>query len=426
MPPSPAAPESSPRGTDPTAIPRLTPEPGADEVHMPVYAPGDIRRPVAWSVPLGVRTASEWAWRVLIIAAAVAGGLWLIGFLSEITIPVAVALLLAALLQPVKRWLNRFLPTGAAAGITVLGTLTAIIGLLSFVGSQFTSQFGDIKSQVGEGVDQIRSWVRDTLHITDTQVDDWIQKARESFTAGNSNLGETATQAGLTATHAIAGFFIAMFTLFFFLYEGPRIWAWVVTLFPRDARARVHSSGLIAWGQLSAFTRATVIVAAVDALGIGIGAAVLGVPFASGIGILVFFGAFIPVIGAAISGGVAVLLALVALGPVKALIMLGIVIAVQQVESHLLQPFLLGRAVRVHPLSIILAIAAGVVVAGITGALIAVPTVAVLNAVGHHLLDEEGGPNVDDAEDVLTPEQSVQAHEQAAETESEIARDNEH
>ncbi len=139
------------------------------------------------------------------------------------------------------------------------------------------------------------------------------------------------------------------------------------------------------------------------------GAAILGVPFASGIALLVFFGAFIPVIGAAISGGVAVLLALVALGPVQALIMLGIVIGVQQIEAHLLQPLLVGRVMRIHPLAVIFAIAAGVVLAGIIGGLIAVPTVAVLNAVGHHLLDSpEAADDVPrthavTAEDVLTP-----------------------
>lgn len=344
-------------------------------------------QPAAWQVPMGVRTASEWSWRLVIVAAAVLGALWLIAYLSEVTVPLIVALLLAALLMPVTRFLSRALPRGAAAGLTVLGTLGVIGGALSFVGSQFSAQFSDISDQVGQGIVEIRSWFRTSFGISDNQVDDWIATAREQLGSSSGNLGETAAQAGLTVTHLVAGFFIAMFALFFFLYEGERIWAWAVRLFPRNARARVHSSGVIAWGQLSSFTRATIIVAAVDAFGIGIVAAVLGVPFASGVAVLVFFGAFVPVIGAAISGAVPVLLALVALGPVQALIMLGGVIAVQQLESHVLQPFLLGRAVRVHPLAVILGIAAGVVVAGILGALIAVPLVAVLNAVGHHLLD---------------------------------------
>lgn len=378
----------------PTATPAPTPAP-----NHPVHDSDPSHQPVAWQVPWGVRTASEWSWRLILIAAATLGALWLFAYLSAVSVPLVVALLLAALLRPVTRFLSRALPRGAAAGITVLGMLAFTIGALSFVGSQFTSQLGDIRVQVGQGIDEIRTWFRDTFGISDTQVDRWIDTARDQLASGNSNFGQTAAQAGLTVTHLVAGFFIALFALFFFLYEGERIWAWVVRLFPGDSRERVHSSGVIAWGQLSAFTRATILVAAVDALGIGLVAGILGVPFASGVAVLVFFGAFVPVIGALISGAVPVLLALVALGPVQALIMLGGVIAVQQLESHVLQPFLLGRAVRVHPLGVILGIAAGVVVAGILGALIAVPLVAVLNAVGHHLLDGEESP--DEAEELL-------------------------
>ncbi len=381
-------------GPDPADLPlaATTPVPREDPLTLVVAGQEDTAK---WSVPLGVRTASEWAWRGLIIAAGVLAVLHLMTLLSEIVIPVIVALLLSALLAPIHHVLRRWLPSGAAAGITVLGTLAVLVGLLTLVGTQFTSQFADLRTQVGEGYDQVRGWVRTTLHISDTQLDTWIQQARDQVSQGDA-LGQTAAQAGLTATHVIAGFFIAMFTLFFFLHDGQAIWSWVVRLFPRAARERVASSGVIAWGQLSAFTRATIIVAAVDAAGISLVAAILGVPFVSGIAILVFFGAFIPVVGAFISGAVPVLLALVALGPVKALIMLAGVIAVQQIESHLLQPLLLGRAVKVHPLSVILAIAGGVVLGGIVGALVAVPLVAVLNAVGHHLLDEK--PDVSSAE----------------------------
>ena len=357
---------------------------------------GDRRTPAEWAVPRGVRTASEWAWRSLVIGAALVAVLFAAGLLSEVVIPVIVALLLSALLHPVFDRLARIMPKGLSAGITVLGTVAVVTGLLSFVGSQLTSQLGDITTNVTQGIDQIRTWVQDTFGITDTQIADSIDRARD--TLASANVGDTAAAAGLTAGHLIAGFFLALFTLFFFLYDGPAIWGWVVRLFPRGARSKAHSSGLIAWGQLAAFTRATIFVAAADATGIGVGAAILGVPFASGIALLVFFGAFIPIVGAAVSGGVAVLLALVALGPVQALIMLAIVIGVQQLESHLLQPFLIGRAMRLHPLAVILAIAAGLILAGIIGGLIAVPTVAVLNAVGHHLLDSPDGVSAADVE----------------------------
>ena len=402
-------PRPRPRGAGSSDLPTTHATPGAAQS---LAAPDD-GRPAQWSVPIGVRTASEWAWRGLVIGAAGVALLYLTSVLSEVVIPLLVALLLAALLQPVYSGLARVVPKGLAAGLTVLGTLAVVFGMLSFVGSQLTSQLDDMTTKVTEGIDQIRLWLNTTFGITDTQLEGYIDQARDWLSSGN--LTDTATAAGLTATHIVAGFFLALFALFFFLYDGPVIWGWVVRLFPRGAREKVHSSGLIAWAQLSSFTRATLVVASIDAAGIGLGAAILGVPFASGIALLVFFGAFIPVVGAAISGAVAVLLALVALGPVQALIMLGVVIGVQQIESHLLQPFLVGRVMRIHPLAVIFAIAAGIILAGIIGGLIAVPTVAVLNAVGHHLLD--GPVSQDDIapgqgktpDEMLTPGQEARA-----------------
>ncbi|MBD3783278.1 MAG: AI-2E family transporter [Micrococcales bacterium] len=382
-------PGTRPTSGGPSDLPAHLPAPTVEPL-----GPGDIRARAEWAVPLGVRTASEWAWRGIIIGLAVGAVLWLSSVLSEVVIPIVVALLVSALLHPVHDRLARLLPRGLAAFVTVIGTMAVVFGLISFIGSQLTSQLGDITTKVADGVEQIRQWVQGTFGITDTQLQGYITKARDALSSGN--LTDTAAAAGLTAGHVLAGFFVALFTLFFFLYDGAGIWGWLVRLFPRAARERVHSSGIIAWGQLAAFTRATVFVAAADAVGIGVGAAILHVPFASGIGLLVFFGAFIPIVGATVSGAVAVLLALVALGPIQALIMLGIIIGVQQIEAHLLQPLLIGRAMRLHPLAVILAIAAGIVVAGIIGGLIAVPTVAVLNAVGHHLLDSDDPP-ADDA-----------------------------
>ena len=349
------------------------------------------------TVPRPVRVASEWSLRLLLIGAGLFALAKVVGYLSEVFIPLFVALLLAALLWPITRSMARTIPRGAAAGLTVLGTLAVIGGAFTVIGAQFSSSYSQLTSQVNEGLTQIRQWILSTFHITDDQFASYFDQLKKQIQSGGS-IADTATSAGSTATHLLAGLFIALFSLYFFLYEGERIWAWTVRLFPRNARDRLDSSGEIAWGQLSAFTKATVIVAATDALGISIGAAVLRVPLVLAIGLLVFIGAFVPVIGAALSGTVAVLLALVAQGPVYALIMLAVVVAVQQLESHVLQPFLLGRAVRVHPLSVILAIAIGVIVAGIVGALIAVPFAAVANAVGHHLLDEPSEP-IPDPED---------------------------
>ncbi len=335
-------------------------------------------------VPPTIRVASEWAWRLLAIAAAVIATAYLLGFVSEAVIPVVVAVLLAALLDPVKQVLRRRLKPAAAAGVTVVATVAAIGLLLFLVGSQITGGFSEMAGQVGQGIDQIRAWVRETFKITDSEFARYLDEAKAALSSSEGLRG-SLTKAGLGATHVLAGPCISLFALFFFLYEGDRIWAWIVRLFPRDSRAKVASSGEVAWRQLTAFTRATLLVALVDAAGITIVALVLRVPFALAIGALVFLGAFIPIVGALMSGLVAVLIALVAHGPVAALLMLAGVLAVQQLESHVLQPFLLGRAVAVHPLAVILAITAGVVVAGIVGALVAVPVAAVLNGVGKHL-----------------------------------------
>lgn len=178
----------------------------------------------------------------------------------------------------------------------------------------------------------------------------------------------------------MTGALIALFVLVFFLLEGQRIWAFLVGMLPRQARPAADGAGRKGWTSLVSYVRVQVFVAAVDALGIGVGAAILGVPLALPLGILVFVSSFIPVVGALVSGAVAVLLALVANGPTNAVIMLIIVVAVQQVESHVLQPLVMGRAVALHPVAVILAVAAGSYIAGIAGALFAVPTLAVTNS----------------------------------------------
>ncbi len=341
-------------------------------------------------IPAGVEIATQWSWRLLVIAAAGLVGIWLLRYFSEITVPVAVAILGTALTVGAVDWLEKKgLPRIAATALVVIGMLAGLFGMLALVGSQLASQVSDLKSNVVEGIDQIQDWAKTgPLNLSDNQIQDWIDKAKDSITNSDASVVATATNVGTTLTHLVAGFFIALFASFFFLYEGERIWSWVVALFPKAAREKVHSSGQTAWASLTAFVRATILVAFVDAVGIAFGAWVLGVPLTFAIGVLVFLGAFIPIVGALASGMVAVLVALVAQGPVVALIMLAVVIAVQQIESHVLQPFLMGKLVAVHPLAIILAIAAGIAVAGIVGALIAVPLAACLNGVVKHLVND--------------------------------------
>jgi predicted PurR-regulated permease PerM len=270
----------------------------------------------------------------------------------------------------------------------VIGTIALVALLLTFAGQQIANGANDLSKQVVTGLEQIRDWLRTgPLHASESQINGYIQAMQDAVTTSNTKIVSRVTEVGTALSHIVAGFFIILFATYFFLADGNRIWSWVVRILPRASRERADSSGRIAWTSLTAFVRATMLVAFTDALGVMIVAAVLGVPFVFAIGVLVFIGAFIPMIGALLSGSVAVLVALVDQGPVVALIMLGGVVAVQQLEAHVLQPFLLGRLVSVHPLGVIIAIAAGVLVAGIAGALVAVPLVAAVNAVVLHLAD---------------------------------------
>jgi predicted PurR-regulated permease PerM len=255
-------------------------------------------------------------------------------------------------------------------------------------GQQIANGANDLAKQVADGLEQINDWLKNgPLQVSESQINNYLKQLQDWVTSGNKQVVTRVTEVGTALSHIVAGFFIILFATYFFLADGDRIWAWVVRIFPRAARARTDSSGRVAWTSLTRFVRATVLVAFTDALGIMLVAAILKVPFVFAIGVLVFLGAFVPMVGAFLSGTVAVLVALVAHGPVVALIMLGGVVAVQQIEAHVLQPFLLGRFVAVHPLGVIVAIAAGVLVAGIPGALVAVPLVAALNAVVLHLAE---------------------------------------
>ncbi len=348
--------------------------------------PSNLRRA---QVPWGVDVAAAWSWRFLVI---VAGGLVIVKALAMfavVVLPIVVALLITALATPIVAWLQRIgVPRGLAALLVVIGGLGSIALLLTFAGQQVAAGAEDLADSVVIGLDEIRDWLKSgPLNASDSQINDYIKQAQDVITE-RSREGQVLTQVtevGAAVGHVVAGFFIVLFSTFFFMADGARIWSWAVRIAPRAARERVDSSGRVAWISLIQFVRATVIVALVDAIGISIVAAVLGVPFVLAIAVLVFLGAFIPMVGATVAGSVAVLVALVDQGPITALLMLGGVILVQQIEGHVLQPFLMGRWVSVHPLGVIVAIALGVIVAGVVGALIAVPLAAAVNAVVQHL-----------------------------------------
>ncbi|MFC8525368.1 MULTISPECIES: AI-2E family transporter [Micrococcaceae] len=333
-------------------------------------------------IPYGIRIAASWSWRLGLILLMVGTLVWLLSHITLLIIPIMVAALLAGLLSPVTVWLKRHgLPAGLAVAVTVLGFIGVIVGALALVGRQLAVGFGELYSQALEGVRQVQDWLSaGPLHLTAAQIDQYIREATDALQNNSSSILSGALSFGSTAGHFAAGMLLSLFILIFFLLEGDRIWAFLVKMLPRKARAATFGAGRRGWASMVSYARIQMFVAAVDALGIGVGAAIIGVPLALPLGVLVFLGSFIPVVGALLTGIVAILLALVANGPINALIMLAIVLLVQQLEGHILQPLVMGKAVSLHPVAVILSVAAGSYLAGIPGALFSVPILAVANS----------------------------------------------
>jgi predicted PurR-regulated permease PerM len=345
---------------------------------------------VAGLVPRGLRIGAALAWRFLVVIAALYVIIWLIGYLSVVVIPLSIALLLAALLAPaVSQLVSVKVPRGLAAAIVLIAGLAILGGLLTFVVVQFSGGLPQLQSQFNESLHQIQDWLIDgPIHLRQEQLKDFVGQAVGFLQNNQSAITSGALTTAGTVGEILTGFVLTLFILIFFLSGGGQIWKFLVRAVPARVRNRVDVAGRRGFASLVSYVRATALVAVVDAVGIGIGLAIIGVPLVIPLATLVFIGAFIPIIGAVITGGVAVLVALVTNGFVGALIVLAVVVGVMQLESHVLQPLLLGRAVRLHPLAVVLAITAGLVTAGIPGALLAVPLLAVLNAGIRSLLHE--------------------------------------
>ncbi len=341
-----------------------------------------------------VRAAAEWAWRLLLLVAAAYVATRLFREFEEVLVPVALAILISAMLVPGVDALDR---RGLPRSLAVIVNLVVAIGLLAavmtFVVREFIDGVPELAEQVTVTVEKTREWLingplgldRDQVRNFGTDTLDFIQHNQDRVTSG-------ALATATTASEIITGALLTLFLLIFFLYGGGQIWQFSVKLIPETNRNRVWEAGIAGFGTLVGYVRATVAVAFVDACGIGIGLAILQVPLALPLASLVFLGAFIPIVGALVTGTLAVLVALVTQGWIAAVVALAIVVGVMQLESHVLQPFLLGRSVRLHPVAVVLGIAAGLVSAGIIGGLLAVPLIAFFNTAIRRLKGDSTEP----------------------------------
>ncbi|MGW7005058.1 AI-2E family transporter [Streptomyces sp. NPDC054933] len=364
-------------------------EPHADYVPPPpsyapaVSAPHDPVNAVPW----GVRVAAEVGWRFLILAGALYVLMRVISAVELVVLAFVGSLLITALLQPTVAMFKRAgLPRGLATAVTFIGGFV-IMGLVGwFVAWQVMENTDMLSQQLQDGVGQLKKWLLNSpFHVTETQINQIAKNLQHAIGTNAEQITSAGLQGVTVVIELFTGIFLAMFSTLFLLYDGRNVWHWVLKLFPRDAREGIAGAGPRAWRTLTLYVRGTVIVAFIDAVCIGVGIYFLGVPMAVPLAVVIFLGAFIPLVGAVASGALAMIVALVTQGPFTMLMVLVVVLAVQQIEGHILQPFILGRAVRVHPLGVVLSVAAGSLIAGIGGAVVAVPLVAVTNTVVGYL-----------------------------------------
>ena len=329
-------------------------------------------------VPRGLQIAGAWAWRVLLIAGLVIGIGWLLGRLSSVTIPLAIGIMLTAGLAPVAARLMKWgVPRPISAALTLVGGLILVSGMLTLIISQIASQSEELGRSATEGFHQLMTWLNSgPLQVNQNQINDWLGQLTDYLRDQQATIaGYAATGAGAIGSF-LTGLVLAIFAMFFMIYDGPAIWRWLLKLAPPAARERIDGGGKSGWNSLTEYVRATVIVAAVDAIGPLIAALIMGVPMAPALGALLFLSAFVPIVGILVAGAVVILITLVTVGPIQALVMLGVIIAVNQLEGNVLQPLLLGKAVALHPLAIIFGITIGISIGGIVGALLVVPIMA--------------------------------------------------
>lgn len=347
--------------------------------------------PEAAFVPRAMRIAGAWAWRIVAIVLALIPIGWVVAQASIVVIPLLVGALLAALLRPLYvRLLDWRWPKALALLTTLLVLIAAVGALLTLVVTQLAGGFDLDMERLTVQYQRAMEWLRNSpLHVTEQQLTEVFENATSWLQQNVSSILSQALSAGSTAVSFLTGCLVTLFALIFYLLDGRRIWLFIVSLLPRPARAAIDGAAQRSWVSVGSYVRVQVVVALIDALGIAIGALLLDVPFAIPIGIIVFLAAFVPFIGAIVSGSLAVLVALLYNDPINALLMLVVVVAVMQIEAHVLQPLIMGNAVKVHPLAVLVSVSAGSIFGGIAGAVFAVPIVAGLNVAINYIASEQ-------------------------------------
>jgi predicted PurR-regulated permease PerM len=348
--------------------------------HRPTHSGPMPRRGAA---SLKLRRAGELSLAFLLVVAAVAVIGYAISRILLVVMPIVAALLLATLFAPPARRLERLGWPPALATATVLVFGVGVLGGLAYLlVPPVVGELSDVGAQASQGVTTAQRWLTEgPLHLSKGTVGDVADAVVHELNAGAGSIGATALGGALVVTEAVAAALMTVVLLVFFVKDGPHIWAWLVELLPSRARPRIRQAGVLTWQTLTAYVRGIAVVAVFDSVFIGLAMLAVGVPLVLPLMALVFFGAFVPLIGATVAGVIIALVTLVAQGLVPALVIVAAIIAVQQIEGHVLYPVVVGRALSLHPVAVVISVALGTVLLGIVGAFVAVPVAAVAGRV---------------------------------------------
>lgn len=356
------------------------------------------------TAPHWLRVVAGWSWRTLVVVAAVALVFWATTRILMVFVAVFLALVFTAVLRPLVNVAERIMPRALATGLSILLSILLIAGLFTWIGFSVAGQWGQLGEQFGSGISTILEFLEASplhLRITDEDVQSWLRQGQEWLTENSAQIASQALSGAGSVAIVFGTIALAIFCTVFFLSSGHRMWHWFLNQLPARFRQTWLIGGDAAWYTFSGYTRGTVIVAAADGVLALVVLLVLGVPLAAPRSVLVFIGAFIPLIGAPLAMVVAMIVALAANGFLNA-VLVGIFIAlIGQFEGHVLQPLVMGKQVALHPVVVALSVTTGTLVFGILGAVIAVPIVAVAWSVFSRLrsVDPPTDFEDDDADD---------------------------
>jgi predicted PurR-regulated permease PerM len=344
-------------------------------------------------VPGWLQTGAAWSWRLLILAAAIYLVTRVLGILYVVVVPCIAALLLTALLQPLTDRLCRAgLPRLAATWATLLIAAAVLGGLVTLVATRVSADYPTLVAEARHTTTQVESLLSGPpFHVKSSNVQKFLNNIPSYLSKHKSLVEGTVVTGGKIASEFFGGLVLMLFVTFFLIKDGERIWNWLLGAMRTETARRADRAGHAAWLAVVYYMRGTMAVAAIHAIVIGLVLWIMGVPLALPLAVLVFLAAFVPLVGLLVAGALAIVVTLATKGWVDAVILLGVLIVEDQLEAHLLQPQVVGRAIRLHPLAVILSLAAGGVLAGIPGAVVAVPVVAVITRALPELRRRESG-----------------------------------